>query len=85
MLSRWMRIKKEREETLRPLLKLPILELCKPIWNNAQIIEHIKLATTKDAMLEPILAFFMNGPDRARVNIHQWFQAYHFSNGILQF
>jgi len=40
-----------------------MLELIEPIWTDAQIFELIKLAIGKDATLELVLAFFMNGLD----------------------
>jgi len=53
-----MEITKGYKETLRMLLRLAMLESCKPIQNDTQIVKHIKLAIAKDAMMESILAFF---------------------------
>lgn len=85
MLSLRTEIAEGREETLRPLLRLGVMEWCELVWNDTQIVEHSKLATIEDATLEWVLAYFRNGPDRALLSIRQWFQAYRFSHGLLYF
>jgi len=48
-----------------------MLESLEPLWTYAQILKCIKLAIGEDATLEPILAFFKNGSDRAPMDIQQ--------------
>lgn len=48
-------------------------------------MQHIKVATSKDTTLLPILAFFMNGPDWALANIRGQLQDYSLRKSILYF
>lgn len=69
----------------RPLLKLAALEACEPVWTDAQILECIRLHSKQDPVMQPLLAYFENGADRAPAHARHRFHSYTFNDGILRF
>ena len=69
MLSRRTDYMKQDSNISKPLLRLAMLESCEPVWSDEIIMENIKRAITEDEALQPILAFFMNGPDKAPIGV----------------
>jgi len=69
----------------KPFLKLAALESCDSVWTDQRILEHIRVKTPQNPTLQPILAYFTNGPNMAPTDIRRRFQSYTFSNGILYF
>lgn len=69
----------------RPLLKLAALEGCEPVWTDKFISDHIWMVMADDPMLQPILAYFQHGPDRAPTDVRRRFQDYVFKDGLLWF
>lgn len=53
----------------RPLLKLAALEACKPVWADDLIIARVKVVARTDPTLQPVLAYFENGADKALADV----------------
>lgn len=83
--SRQPDVMEEGDRDHRPLLKLAALKTCEPVWTDDFIKKCIKVATTSDIMLKPILAYFQNGPQQAPVDIRRRFQEYALKDGVLWF
>ena len=45
MLSRWTDMEDNKNNILKPLLRLAMLETCELVWNDAKIIQNIKSST----------------------------------------
>jgi len=84
-LSRRADITEQGQQEPRPLLKLAALETCEPVWTDNQILEQIRLKSTTDPTMRPMLAYFQNGVDKAPADVRRRFQSYNINDGILCF
>ena len=85
MLSRRASIEEDKNNISKPLLRLAMLETCELVWNDAKIIQNIKSSTKEDRSLEPIWAYFTNGPDKAPTSICRQLQDYSLQDDIFYF
>ena len=85
MLSRRADMEDDKNIISKPLLRLAMLETCEPVWNGAKITQNIKSSTKEDRSLEPIWAYFTNGPDKASTSIRRQLQNYSLQDDILYF
>lgn len=84
-LSRRSNVIEEGSQSPRPFLKLAALEACERVWPDNFILEQIQVAMRTDPMLQPILAYFEHGPEKAPSDIRRQFQHYALRDGILWF
>lgn len=61
------------------------LESCHPVWTDDSILEQVRIATTQDVSMQPIISFLKPNAPHIPLNMRRRIQDYTFTDGILRF